>query len=141
MNNSILGFKDEYRWLSNFWPATVKFDGDTYSSVEHAYQAAKYPKEERHKFLVITAANAKRFGKMAILPSGWDENKEKLMLQLVREKFNNNAELKQKLIDTGDAYLEETNWWKDTFWGVCNGDGQNVLGKILMKVRKELTSQ
>ncbi len=35
--------------------------------------------------------------------------------------------------------LVEGNWWNDTFWGVCNGEGQNNLGKILMKIRKEIS--
>ena len=27
---------------------------------------------------------------------------------------------------------------EDFFWGVCNGKGENHLGKILMKVRDEI---
>jgi predicted NAD-dependent protein-ADP-ribosyltransferase YbiA (DUF1768 family) len=42
------------------------------------------------------------------------------------------------LLETGDAELVEGNWWDDTFWGVCNGVGQNNLGKILMDTRREL---
>lgn len=30
---------------------------------------------------------------------------------------------------------EETNYWNDTDWDVCNGDGENKLGKILMNTR------
>ena len=42
------------------------------------------------------------------------------------------------LLDTGDLYIEETNSWGDTFWGVCEGKGQNVLGNILMGIRTDL---
>lgn len=42
------------------------------------------------------------------------------------------------LINTGDAELIEGNSWGDTFWGECNGIGENNLGKILMKIRKEI---
>lgn len=49
-----------------------------------------------------------------------------------------NEDLKQKLIDTNDEYLEEGNSWNDIYWGVCKGRGKNMLGKILMKVREEL---
>jgi predicted NAD-dependent protein-ADP-ribosyltransferase YbiA (DUF1768 family) len=55
----------------------------------------------------------------------------------VREKFKN-EELAQLLIDTDDHELIEGNWWHDYFWGVCNGKGENHLGKILMDVREEL---
>ena len=47
---------------------------------------------------------------------------------------------KQKLIDTGDIELVEVNSWGDTFYGVCNGVGENHLGKLLMKIRKELVT-
>lgn len=44
-------------------------------------------------------------------------------------------DLAQKLIATGNAYLEEGNQWGDKFWGTVNGNGENMLGKILMKER------
>ena len=65
--------------------------------------------------------------------------KVKLMFELVLEKFKQNPELKQKLLETGNQELIEGNTWNDTFWGVCNGQGQNWLGKILMLVRSELS--
>ena len=37
--------------------------------------------------------------------------------------------------------LIEGNWWKDTYWGVCDGKGQNKLGELLMKVRKIFTEE
>jgi predicted NAD-dependent protein-ADP-ribosyltransferase YbiA (DUF1768 family) len=56
----------------------------------------------------------------------------------VKDKFSRNPELRVKLLNTGDLQLVEGNYWGDTFWGVCNGKGENHLGKILMRVRKEL---
>jgi len=58
------------------------------------------------------------------------------MLELNRQKYQENP-LRQKLLDTGEAYLEATNHWNDTFWGVCNNKGRNELGKVLMLVRQE----
>lgn len=58
------------------------------------------------------------------------------MSQLIFQKFLTDLQLRQKLLDTKDAYLEETNNWNDTFWGVCNGEGENNLGKILMATRE-----
>ena len=43
--------------------------------------------------------------------------------------------LREKLLATGDAYLEEGNNWGDTIWGTVNGRGQNHLGRLLMEVR------
>ncbi|MGM9605038.1 MAG: hypothetical protein ACI3XG_08225 [Faecousia sp.] len=38
------------------------------------------------------------------------------------------------------GYLEEGNTWHDTFWGVDakTRDGENHLGRILMRVRQDL---
>lgn len=60
------------------------------------------------------------------------------MYDICRAKFEQNADLRCKLLTTGDAMLVEGNTWGDTVWGVCQGKGENRLGKILMRVRKEL---
>jgi predicted NAD-dependent protein-ADP-ribosyltransferase YbiA (DUF1768 family) len=60
------------------------------------------------------------------------------METLVREKFTRHAPLAELLVATGDLDLVERNRWRDTFWGVCNGIGENHLGRILMIVRAEL---
>ena len=56
------------------------------------------------------------------------------MTDLCRIKFSD-PHLRSLLLATGDAELIEGNWWHDQFWGVCNGVGQNQLGKILMAIR------
>ena len=60
------------------------------------------------------------------------------MKTILKLKFIQNPDLGTKLKDTYPLYLEETNNWRDEFWGVCNGRGQNMLGKLLMEVREEL---
>ena len=60
------------------------------------------------------------------------------MLRVLRAKFAQNPELAMQLLATGTRYLEETNTWGDTYWGVCEGKGLNMLGKTLMQVRDEL---
>jgi predicted NAD-dependent protein-ADP-ribosyltransferase YbiA (DUF1768 family) len=56
------------------------------------------------------------------------------MHDLVMQKFSI-PELSKMLLSTGNKYIEETNTWGDTYWGVCNGVGENNLGKILMSIR------
>ena len=34
-----------------------------------------------------------------------------------------------------DDDIVEDNDWGDRFWGICNCEGQNNLGKILMEIR------
>ena len=60
------------------------------------------------------------------------------MRGLVLDKFLYNVKLADKLLATEDAILIEGNTWDDVFWGVCDGKGENWLGKILMDVRTEL---
>lgn len=136
----INSFSDEYRFLSNFWPARVRLGRLDFPSVENAYQAAKTIKiKERRKFTCCTAVRAKRLGEALKIRSDWDAIKLPIMEKLVRQKFTYSLFLKNKLVNTGNAELIEGNWWNDTFWGVCRGKGANHLGKILMQVRASLS--
>ena len=56
------------------------------------------------------------------------------MEMCVFRKFRN-PHLKELLLATGTAELIEGNTWNDTYWGVCNGKGKNMLGKTLMDCR------
>ena len=138
--NKVAGFFDRYRFLSNFWTCPITYEGIRYPSVEHAYQAAKTTHEPTRKQIAMlpTAGKAKRQGGMLKLREGWDDDRIDIMRVLVMDKFTRNTGLRQKLMATRDAELEETNRWGDVFWGVCEGRGENHLGKILMDVRAEL---
>lgn len=139
MTKSILEFQGDYRFLSNFHPARVALDGVMYPSVEHAYQAAKtLDHGERLLFCAGSPGEAKRNGRKVTMREDWDEVKLGVMRDLVRQKFVLSGPLGDKLLDTGDAHIEEGNHWGDTFWGVCRGRGQNHLGKIIMSVREEM---
>ena len=133
----ILQFKDEYRWLSNFWPSKVTLDGVTYPSVENAYQAAKtVVKDERKFFVNCTSGQAKRRGKEITQREDWPFIKIAVMRDLLIQKFRDPI-LKQKLIDTGDQRIREGNNWNDKFWGVClkTGVGNNHLGNLITEIR------
>jgi ribA/ribD-fused uncharacterized protein len=135
----IAEFQGEYRFLSNFWPAQVTLDNVVYPSVECAYQAAKtLILVDRKPFTCMNAGQAKRAGKSLIIRPDWNQVKLAIMANLVKQKFNNNVELRVKLLNTGNDELVEGNRWNDTFWGICNGKGTNHLGKIIMDVRSQL---
>lgn len=139
MSEPVLGFSGKYRFMSNFSASEVELDGLKYPTVEHAYQAAKTadPTERRRIREADSPSKAKKLGQQVKLRADWEEVKLQIMEDLLIQKFSDPA-LKQKLLDTGDGYLEETNTWGDKFWGVCKGNGKNHLGKILMKIRKTL---
>jgi ribA/ribD-fused uncharacterized protein len=135
---NIKGFFGGYRWLSNFHICNVMFEGDLYLSSENAYQAAKVPWCDRSLFWKCTPSDAKKYGAAQKPPANWFNLNMDIMEAILFDKFTRNADLKEKLLETGDKYLEETNWWNDQFWGVCDGKGENNLGKLLMKVRERV---
>ena len=141
-NKQYIGeFAGKYRFLSNFAPVYfgVVLDGETYPTVEHAYQAAKTFDAKERTFIRMLSkpGQAKRAGRSVRLRGDWDAVKLDIMLHLLRQKFGN-ARLRDALLATGDSELVEGNYWGDTFWGKCAGVGDNHLGRLLMQVREEI---
>lgn len=135
-------FFANYRFLSNFEPCTVVYDGMTYKCSEAAYQAAKTTDVSlRIAFTTMNGSKAKYAGQKLPIRADWNDVKVDVMYEIVKDKFSRNPELKAKLLSTGTLQLIEGNYWGDKFWGVCNGEGENHLGKILMRVRRELSKQ
>lgn len=134
----ILEFQGEYRWLSNFWPSPVILDGVTFPTVENAYQAAKTHRAQREPFRHCTAGQAKKLGRTVKMRVDWEQVKVFIMRSLINQKFAPNTDLAEKLKATGDKKIVEGNYWNDTFWGVCKGRGQNILGLLLMERRSFL---
>lgn len=135
-------FQGEYRFLSNFWPCQVEYEGVMYPSSENAFQAAKSMNIGARKVFAleqVTPSMSKHLGRSIILRPNWDTAKLAIMADILAAKFSNPI-LRKLLIDTGDAELIEGNTWNDTFWGVCNGKGSNFLGRALMDLRKKLTT-
>lgn len=145
----ITSFKrKETKFLSNFYPVTVTFEGEAYAAVEDAFQAAKTLDPTERKFIQLcqTPADARKCGRKVTLRSDWNAIKVDVMLNLLRQKFSYPT-LKAKLLATEDAVLVEGNTHHDNFWGNCTCrkcveiEGQNQLGKLLMQVREELKQE
>lgn len=137
---TIDSFKGDHRFLSNFWPARITLLGLHYATTEHAYQAMKCVDQFENAEdirLAKTAGKAKRMGQETLVREDWDLIKVDVMRLISRLKYNI-PELKMLLLSTGDHELIEGNTWGDTFWGVCDGAGENNLGKILMEIRDSL---
>jgi ribA/ribD-fused uncharacterized protein len=126
----IVSFTGPYRFLSNF---------DERGKVEWRFQAAKTLDEDEATWVLgaVSAGEAKRRGRAVTLRPDWEQVKEDIMLDLLREKFSDPT-LGAMLVATYPAELVEGNDWRDTYWGVCRGHGKNRLGVLLMQVRHEL---
>lgn len=138
-------FFGQYRFLSNFWPATFVWDGIIWHHSEGAYVAAKTLDQDMRLQIskVKNPGDVKRLGRKLELRPDWEQVKVQIMYEIVKAKFTQNPDLKQKLLDTGDAILEEGNTWGDKVWGISppgSGNGRNELGKILMRLRDEFRS-
>lgn len=139
-NDPILGFTGEYRWLSNFWRLEypIEVNGYNFYTTENLYQAFKCAKiDDFPYFADITPGEAKKLGRTIEIIDGWDSMKLDVMKELQIIKYTQ-PKFRDLLIQTGDRYIEETNNWNDVFYGVCNGIGENHLGKIIMDIRKTL---
>ncbi len=135
----ITSFSDEYRFLSNFYPASIWWYGSGFPTTEHAYQASKMKDVEHFMTIVLlsTPGKAKSVGQKLPIRDGWEDAKLDVMREINQLKFAI-PKLCEKLLATGDAHLEEGNNWGDQFWGTVDGVGENHLGKILMKIRDEI---
>ncbi len=134
----IASFRGDHAFLSNMFPCRVVFEGATYASVEHAYQAAKSDDPEVRERIgrAPTPRAAKQRGRRVAIRADWEAVKLLVMEQCLRSKFADPG-LRRLLLATDHAELVEGNTWNDRFWGVCRGTGENHLGKLLMNLRAE----
>ena len=149
-------------FLSNMYPATIEYDGLIYQTAEACFQAQKFKPEERVAFTNLDVSNNPKFNALGVKAKRlggkggireltpqelkeWDKVKPSVMEEIVRQKFLQNPELKEKLLATGNCKIYEgrAGFKADTYWGVLLKKnevvkGDNHLGIILMKVREEL---
>ncbi|WP_082707282.1 GTP cyclohydrolase II RibA [Shewanella frigidimarina] len=144
---SINFYHSDQPWgeLSNFSNHAIFIKNKIWPTVEHFYQAQKFTGtniEERIR-LAATPTLAKQLANevdQSLMRPNWVEIKIDIMLEGLKAKFTQHPDLRSKLVSSGERYLVEytTN---DSFWGDCGeGTGTNHLGKLLMSLRTEFTS-
>ena len=133
-------FAGQWRGLSNFARVPIRFDGQAYPTVEHAYQAAKAVRTEQREAIrtAVTPREAKQLGRVVQRREDWEAIKVNVMRNFLRQKFCRVSQYTELLLSTKDAELIEWNTWGDRFWGRCAGEGENWLGRLLMEIREEL---
>ena len=137
-------FREEYEFLSNFYPACLEFEGTLYLNSEAAYQAQKCANAaDRAQFSRMSADEAKRLGGKIEVRSDWEQVKLSVMEAVVYAKFAQNPYLAEYLLATGDMELKEGNTWGDVYWGINlrTGEGENHLGQILMALRSRFREE
>lgn len=130
-------FRNEFYFMSNMFPVEIKIGEYTFSCAESAFQAAKCIKpEDKKRFEGLNGFEAKKLGRKVALRPDWNDVRIPLMKRILKIKFSH-PDLAEKLMAVKGDIIEE-NTWHDTFWGVCEGRGENHLGKILMSMREKL---
>lgn len=135
-----------YGALSNLYRRDMLFEGESFPTSEHAYQAGKARKKEVRDWLMsapspsLLAMAAHGLYYWDVAP-GWSTSKFNRMRDVLRAKFTQHADLRELLLSTGDARLVESATIDNEVnrtWGEVNGVGRNMLGKLLMEIREEL---
>ena len=137
--------EEEYEYLSNFYPAKFTLIDIEFSNVEQYFQYMKAmffnDIETANKILQTSSPSiAKSLGREVenFDEYEWERKNIQIMYDGVLAKFLQNKDLAYNLLQTGSSLLVEGNQWQDDYWGVVNGEGQNNLGIILMRVRSIL---
>ena len=145
MTIAFYGQKNEYAWLSNFSPHAFSLDGLLWPTVEHYFQAAKFPSADHAERIrrAKTPKDAKALGRsrVATLRPDWEAVKEDVMRRALSAKFEAHAELRALLVATAEHDLVE-NSPGDHYWGCGkSGTGRNRLGHLLMELRSTLLAK
>lgn len=144
MQNNKIGFRENKYFLSNMFPCKIEYEGYTYNNVEAAFQAQKNSSHMyKYGLTFMDGKQAKREGRKIQLRPDWEEVKDFIMLNIVRAKFDQNKELRDKLLSIPKSELIEYNTWHDNYWGHCtcprckDKAKYNILGIILLEVKEE----
>ena len=125
--------------FSNFSLHSVNIDNlGTFHTSEAAFQTFK---NRNKRDYVLKQQNTKSPFISKLLGSKiknndyFNKNKENIMYNILLQKFTQHSDIKQKLLESGLRPIIYTSK-SDYFWGIGNNNtGQNILGKLLEKLR------
>ncbi len=133
----------ETRWtyLSPFSAHEVLVREVVYKTAEHAYQALRMMKSaQSHIAESSSPLEAWRRAQAAKVQGLLDESVDKLALmeEIFRAKLAQHTDVREVLLETGDAELLKV-YDTDYYWGTgADGSGENQMGKLWVKLRTEL---
>lgn len=140
-------FNGEYLFLSNFYEGKeFEYKGMIFKNTEAAFHSQKDLSRQK-EFEGLRPSESKKKGRAVKLRDDWNQIREDVMFDVCWEKFTQDEELKQKLLNTKDVYLQEGNYHSDALWGRIWSQkenkwiGENLLGKTLMTIRKLLLNK
>lgn len=134
-----------YGVFSNFSRHPVKMGKKHYPTSEHYFQAQKFvgTKHEEEVCRAKGPSEAAKLGRDRSLPlrKDWESVKDNIMYEVLTAKFIQHSALREILIATGERELVEHTandaYWGDNSNGKTKGNGKNMLGKLLMRLRTQ----
>ncbi len=130
--------------LDNFSAHSVHIWGVTFPTAEHAYQWKKfnfyYPEIAKNILAAKSPDAAKKISDQneSKVYSGWHTEKVGFMEQILKAKAAQHEDVREVLVRTGNRTIVE-NSPEDGFWGaVPDSKGENMVGKLWMKIRDGL---
>lgn len=141
--------EEPYGAFSNLYRREIYFEGIRYPTSEHAYQAGK-PRKDAVRAWLLAAPTPALLAMAAHglywwdIRSDWSKIKFERMKQVLQAKFTQHDDLRTLLLSTEEVRLVESatvDSAVNRLWGEVNGQGKNMLGKLLMEVRAELLSE
>lgn len=137
-------FTPPFYAFDNFSAYSIEIWDRKFQTSEHAYQWRKYidsrPDLAEDIFNATSPHAVKKISDAHKSEISLTE-KEKLeyMESILRAKLAQHEKVRRTLIESGHRTIIE-NSPEDNFWGIGSGDGKNMLGKLWMKIRDELTN-
>jgi ribA/ribD-fused uncharacterized protein len=142
---------EKYGWMGNMAPYPIVYNGKVWLTSEALFQGMRYSDEEikeiirKEKSPMGAKMKAKKYkDQMVVIPMSPQDVEN--MRKCVKMKFDQHPQLKKELMNTKDAYIYEDignrNGERHKFWGAKKiseneGDGHNMMGRILMELRDE----
>lgn len=141
-------------YMSNWFPCHFVVNEIEYNCVEQFMMACKaniFNDTNSLNLIMnsVSPSQQKRLGKRVagFTDEVWDTWKERVVFQGCVAKFDQNPDLKEKLLSTKGKTLVEASPY-DNIWGIGMSEtdpnrfdeskwGQNLLGKVLMRVRDQ----
>jgi len=151
-----------YGWLGNMSPYPVTFQDIKWPTVEHLFQALRFSATDPVRGLILACKSPmaakfeakKHIGKWIVAPR--TEADVENMRMCLKLKLEDNPVLRGWLKETGNAMIIEDCSNRPNasglFWGAARclpelssdggwWDGENILGKLWMQLRTDLTHE
>lgn len=141
-SKAIYFFTPSFHPFDNFSAHAINIWGKSFPTAEHAYQWKKFASEGQHDIAnqILSATSphmVKTISDRHKPEASWHKGKVVVMEQILKVKADQHEDVRDALKRSGAREIIE-NSPVDTFWGIGpKNNGENMMGKIWMKIRKE----